>query len=412
MRRRRLATGAWALAVGWLPFALVTTALYDGAFSTILGVGSVVVTFASVGLVLCRKAPGNAIGPLFLSLAVLASLGILAEGYARLAFTHPDLDLPGALAAAVWANAAQSSPLVVVLVYTLLLFPDGTITPRGLRPLAYVAGVAAFAATAFSVFHPGPLFSIADVDNPIGIGGSVGRVLSFVGGAGYLVLLGVMLAAAGSLLRRFRRSTGTLRQQLKVLIVPVALLPTSFLLGDLVLFQVHARWAEVLWSVLFFVSATSLPLATGVAIVRYRLYGIDAVIRRTLVYATLVASLGVLYLLAIVAASGVSRAVTGQSGALAVTVSTLAVAALARPLQRRIQAGVDRRFFRSRYDAQATLTAFGDRLRDEVGLELVARELVVVADGAVRPAHASIWLRPVTFPERAGGTTERTWQPS
>ena len=407
MTRHRAAAAVWAVTIAYVAAVVTIDIVHPRSTVETLSISTVVLAFSTVGMVLCRQAPGNVIGPLFLGFgAMLVSSG-LAEAYARAALEPDGPHLPGAMAAAVYASAAQGSPVVALLVYTLLLFPDGAIASRRLRPLGYVAAVAALAATTYTLLQPGPLGSIDTIDNPIAAGGTAARVIGVVGTTGYLALVGVMLAAAGSLMVRFRRSTGVLRQQLKVLGAAAALLAGSFLTGALILFQVHAAWADAVWLVLFVVSTSALPVTTGVAIVRYRLYGIDAVIRRTLVYATLVACLGLLYLAAIVAASGVSRAITGQSGALAVTISTLAVAALARPLQRRIQAAVDRRFFRSRYDAQATVIAFGERLRDEVGLEMVARELVIVADGAVHPAHASLWLRPLEVPRRVGPKAPR-----
>jgi hypothetical protein len=143
-------------------------------------------------------------------------------------------------------------------------------------------------------------------------------------------------------------------------------------------------------------SITSVPVAIGFAVLKYRLYDIDIIINRTLVYGALSVTLVALYFASIVASQGVFLLLTGQRSTLAVVASTLAIAALFTPLRRRIQGFIDRRFYRRKYDAAKTLEEFGARLRDETDIETLSSNLVAVAREMVQPAHVSLWLRPDT----------------
>jgi hypothetical protein len=161
---------------------------------------------------------------------------------------------------------------------------------------------------------------------------------------------------------------------------------------QLVLWNVSARWASVAGLCLFAIGAVALPIATDIAILRCRLYEIDVIIRETLVYATRVAVLALVYLAGVYVIGSGLQAVTGQSGALAVTLSTLAVAAAFQPLRRRIQRVVDRRFYRNNYDAARTLAAFSGRLREQIDLDALDREILATVHETLRPSHANLWL--------------------
>jgi hypothetical protein len=201
-----------------------------------------------------------------------------------------------------------------------------------------------------------------------------------------------MVAAAIGQVRRFRGATGLLRQQLKWLVASTSLLGVTFGCA-IALWSISASWSGAVWTLLFTLSTASLPIATGVAILRYRLYDIDVLIRRTVTYAVLVVVLGACYLAGIWLLGGLLRSLTGASGAVAVTISTLAVLAAFQPLRARVQATVDRRFARQRYDAARALAALSSRLREHVELEAIEHDLLTLVDSTVQPRHASLWLR-------------------
>ena len=212
-------------------------------------------------------------------------------------------------------------------------------------------------------------------------------------GAGFMGLIALTLASSVSLVLRFRRSDRQVRQQVKWFLFAVGLLLLTAVLAGLVeLLGFQAP--EWLPDILFLVSLLSLPAATGVAILRYRLYDIDRVINQTVVYGLLTAALVGIYVGAVAGIGSAARALTGQeSNSLVIVVSTLAVAALFRPLRARFQTFIDLRFYRQRYDAAATLDGFSARLRDQVDLESLRGEIVAVVGTTMQPAHASLWLR-------------------
>jgi hypothetical protein len=224
------------------------------------------------------------------------------------------------------------------------------------------------------------------VPNPIGLAGLENPEKSTVGAVLFGLVVVSMVAAVVSLVIRFRRSRGDERQQLKWFACAGALLPL-LAISDIILLP------DVFIDLLFAVLTAFLPVAAGIAILRYRLYDIDALINRTLVYAALTLTLGVAYVGSVLLLQTALRPFTSGSD-IAVAVSTLAVVALFQPLRRRIQDWVDRRFYRSRYDAQRTLDEFSSRLREEVDLAQLEGQLVTAVERTIRPTHASLWLRP------------------
>jgi hypothetical protein len=238
---------------------------------------------------------------------------------------------------------------------------------------------------------PGPLElqRSSRIENPLGVAGGVPEVVSdvdiFIDG------VAVVLAAA-SVVVRFRRSRGAERQQLKwfalVGVVAAVCLSVAVLFGSAIRVHELEPVAVAGWLGGVALLGIGLPAATGIAILRHRLYDVDVVIRRTLVYGALTVALGATYL-ALVLLAGLA---VGRSG-FAVAVSTLAVAALFRPARARIQGAVDRRFYRHRYDAARTLEAFGTRLRDELDVDAVGVDLRAVVHATMQPAHVSLWLR-------------------
>ena len=225
----------------------------------------------------------------------------------------------------------------------------------------------------------------------------VGTALIVFPGNVFSALAAFAILAVASLLLRFRRGTGVERQQLKwfayasVLVVALMGINTAIDCNSLVRHVGTCRYpvlADAMWGLTF----AAPPVAMTLAILRYRLYDIDVLINRTVVYGATTATLLALYALTALVVQGILRPIT-QGDEIAVAVSTLATAALIQPVRRRIQSAVDRRFYRSRYDAARTLDAFGTRLRDEVDLDALRRDLLGVVRDTMEPAHASVWLR-------------------
>ncbi|MEA2134545.1 MAG: hypothetical protein QOC68_2454 [Solirubrobacteraceae bacterium] len=341
--------------------------------------------FATVGALVVARVPGNPIGPIFCLIGGILGVGDFVFQYAdRALFISPG-DLPGG-AAAAWLQNFGLPPSFGLLALALFLFPDGRLVSRRWRPALWlaIAGIA-LNATGYAL-RPGPLDApFASVSNPFGIAGTFGlmNTLSVLG----WMLMGasVGLAAVASSIR-LRRSHGLERAQLKWLAFAASITGAA-VVSDVVSYLVAAEGINELRNAVLGLGFALFPVAAGAAILRYRLYDIDLVIRRTLVYGALTATLATTYLGSVLL---VGLAV-GRSG-LAVAVSTLAVAALFRPALARIQAVVDRRFYRHRYDAARTLEAFSTRLRDEVDLEAVGAELRAAVLDTVQPAHLSLWL--------------------
>jgi hypothetical protein len=280
--------------------------------------------------------------------------------------------------------------------FTLLLFPSG-LPSRRWRPVLWVSIVAVALVTVTAALSPTLEAAGRRVANPIGIAAFPTDIEATVPFQVFIAVLGLGIAAATvSVLLRFRRSRGEERQQLKWFAYASALL--AFMLVVSALFP--ALEQSAVSEVLFGLVILGIPISCGIAITRYRLYDIDRVINRTLVYATLTALLVGIYIGAAVGFGALVRSLTGQeSNALVIAASTLAVAALFGPARRRIQGFIDRRFYRRKYDAAQTLEGFSSRLREQVDLEALSGELVGVVRETMQPAHVSLWLR-TPEPER------------
>jgi hypothetical protein len=280
-------------------------------------------------------------------------------------------------------------PALGLIVFLPLLFPDGRVPgPRWRVVLWGLVAVIGFM-TALAMVKPGPMNDDDDPDatawpdNPLGIE-AVESSFSTVEDVTALILLALLVATAASVIVRFRRSRGDERQQLKWMTYSVVVMVVSIALSPL--------FTGDLGDLLFAATIILVPVATAIAMFKYRLYEIDRVISRTLVYASLTVILGAAYAGLVLAGQAVFSSFAG-GGDLAIAGSTLVVAALFLPVRSRVQRFVDRRFYRGRYDAQRTLEAFGARLREQVDLETLTAELQAVVDETMQPAHASLWLR-------------------
>jgi hypothetical protein len=349
--------------------------------------------FMVVGAVIVAHRPGNAIGWIFSAIGLLSSAGVLGIEYAEYAYVTRPGSLPGAVVGAsiqwFWFPV-----LGLILVFTPLLFPTGRLLSARWRPVAVAAAAGIAAMTVLVALQPTIRLQNEEdytIRNPIGVagvpdpeqGGVVGAVLTGL-------LFGCIAAAVASVVLRFRRARGAERQQLKWFTYAAALMAVSFLLTGFLL------PAGPVTDVVFGLSIALVPAAAGIAILRYRLYDIDRLINRTLVYGLLTALLGGAYALVVLVLGQLFGGINAQPPSWAVAGATLAVAALFQPARRRIQAVVDRRFNRRKYDVAKTVEAFSRRLREEVDLDALSAELLGVVDQTMQPTKASLWLRPST----------------
>jgi hypothetical protein len=347
--------------------------------------------FMIVGALIVAHRPSNAIGWIFSAIGLLAFTALLAVEYATYAYVTRPGSLPGAILAAWYGSWPWYPAIALALIFTPLLFPTGRLLSPRWRPIAWLAGTTTAALMVLGAI--GPELDLATTDqgiaNPIGVAW-VKNSEETVDTTVSVLLLISGLAAAGSLVLRFRRSRGEERQQLKWFTYAVALLPLFVLPGTGV-------------TLLTAVPLVLLPAAVGIAILRYRLYDIDRLINRTLVYGLLSALLASVYAGTVLVLGQVFGGVGKDPSSWAVAGATLAVAALFQPARHRIQAVVDRRFNRRKYDAAKTVEAFSTRLRDELDLDTLSAELLAVVDQTMQPSQAWLWLRPSTGRQQHSG---------
>jgi hypothetical protein len=286
--------------------------------------------------------------------------------------------------------------------YAIMLFPDGRLPSRRWRPLAWLSGAVIVVLSVGVAVTPGPLQNLGGIRNPFEL-----ELPPWVEAAFYVVLPLLplcMLASVGSLVARYRRAVGEERQQIKWISFAASVVGVLYLIAmvSAFVFPSVAWLAEgwPLWLDLLAYAAlasfTGVPIAVGFAVLKYRLYDIDLLINRTLVYGSLTATLVALYLGGIVLLQRVFVVLAGESSTLAVVASTLLIAALFNPLRGRIQGFIDLRFYRRKYDARKTLEAFSAKLRDETDLDTLNAEVVGVVRETLQPSHVSLWLRPDT----------------
>jgi hypothetical protein len=395
-----MAALAWALwvltlvafaLVGWLNDLLVEAGRPDLAILTSDIPAYVLATLSAttVGALLASRRPRHPVGWLLLALGLPVALSGVATGYANYGLKAR----PGALPAADWAALYHGVSVLIALAalqFVLLLTPTGSLPSPRWRWWAWVAGIAALLSLAVSLVLPfeSPFEATA---NPLAVTGQPGPLLAFSNLTWLVTALGLPVAA-GSLVLRFRRARGVERQQLRWLVLAAALAASVLAVTVLALSVglLGATGDEVLLGWVSAVVLGLMPLATGAAILRYRLYDLDRIISRTVAYGLLTLLLGGGYVLVVLALGQL----LGRDSSLVVAAATLAVAAVFQPARRRIQGAVDRRFNRHRYDAARTIQGFSTRLREQVDLDALTSELLVVADQTMQPTRLSIWLRP------------------
>jgi hypothetical protein len=362
---------------GWIPWRDQTVTLLGAPVGVILA-----------GLIASRR-PENPYGWLWLCFGFGVTLVGFAQCYAAYALVVAPGSLPVPRAVGTVVAGVGFVVLITLLPLLLLLFPTGYPPSRLWRFLVWLVLIMGLVLLIGAPFVPGKS-GFAPIPNPLGVKGGAGEAISIIRPLVPLLFL-ANVPAFLSLVIRYRRASGVERQQIKWFAYACALLVSLIMLDSL-----GIDLPEIWNSVLTTVSGTAINVAVGIAILRYRLYEIDILINRTLVYGSLTAMLIALYFGAVVLLQSVFVAFTGEQSTFAVVASTLLIAALFNPLRRRIQSLIDRSFYRRKYDAAKTLEAFSLKLRDKTDLEALNDELVGVVRETMQPAHVSLWLPPDT----------------
>lgn len=354
----------------------------------------VLLAFATVGSLIASRRPQNPIGWLFCISTLLWALGSMLQEYT----THALITVPGSLPAGalmgVIGHWLTSIGFFLMLTFLLLLFPDGHLPSPRWRFLAWLIVVLLVVYSITFLLSPYPYANSAtdprlfSVRNPIGIG-PVHDLFDQLGGGIPILLFPTVLACIVAVILRFRRARGVERQQLKWFTYGLAISILMLIVIIVLIFTTVN--GDTSWP--FYLAVVCIPISAGIAMLRYRLYDIDVLINRTLIYGILTAMLALAYAISILILQYLLSSFT-EGSQLAIVGSTLVIAVLFQPLRRRIQRIIDRRFYRSKYDAARTLSAFSARLRSEVDLQELSEHLLAVVEETMQPTHVSLWLRP------------------
>ena len=345
-------------------------------------------TFPLVGALISTRHPSNPIGWIFCAIGLSQGLDTFDTAYASHALVSDPGSLPGGEVMAWLSNWTFAPGFGLLLTFSVLLFPDGHLPSARWRPVAWLSGFAIALVTLPVAIVSWPFRGPVLLGRAQRLGEQALSLAFSLQSVGVYLILGLGLAAALSVIIRFRTSSGSQRQQLKWFTYAAVVGVLTFV----VTFPLPVR--SVAGVMVAIVISPLIPVATGIAILRYRLYDIDSIVNRTLVYGSLTTILGAIYVLIVTLAGTVLH------GSDTVTaVATLTIAALFSPLRRRLQGLIDKRFYRRKYDAARTVDAFSARLLVEVGLDAIVTELLAVVHETMQPVHASLWLR-------TGGATD------
>ena len=417
--RRKVATWlAWSLCLLCVGLAVGALLLWLLNGRSLIGfvregdaaVAVLVVSFSVVGALIVSHRPENTIGWVFCTAALCQGLSEFGLEYATYALITRSGLLPLAAEMSWLAEWIWAPGLGLILVFLPILFPDGRPPSRRWRPVAWLGGL-----SIILIWVPISILIWPERGTTLLRDGETGEErpgwLLALAEAGFPLMLLAGLLAVISLFVRFHRARGSERQQIKWFASAAALtFAWIFVFEQLV--SAEGGVLEAIAAVSSLVLVPSIPIATGIAIFRYRLYDIDRIVNRALVYGFLTATLAAVYLGGVVVLQHLFRVLTGQESQLAVVAYTLAIAALFVPLRRRVQGFVDRRFYRRKYDAAKTLEAFSAKLRDETDLDRLGDEMVSVVRETMQPEHVSLWLRPsgrIGGEESGGEMRENLW---
>jgi hypothetical protein len=410
MSRRAASWLAWSLAALSLLMFVAAIALHvlarsldsSGQWNTLGTLGKVFgflpfLAFPLVGALVASRRPRNWVGWIMLTDGLLWTFGTVLDSYRVYGLARPG-SVPFLVPVYALSQWLWVPGVGLFAVYLILLFPDGRLPSRRWRPLTWFSGAVMALLSAGIVLYPGPLEGFEGVRNPFGLEQFPWIIDAFPVVLPLLPLC--ILASAVSLVLRYRRAGGEVREQIKWVAFAALFVGVLFVIdigASILLVPTSASGTEPQWLAFLdqvgFISFAGVPIAVGTAILKYRLYDIDVIINRALVYGPLSAILALIYFGGVVGMQAVFRALTGQESTLAVVASTLAIAALFNPLRRRVQAFVDRRFYRRKYDARKTLAAFNSRLREETDLDSLGDEVLGVVRETMQPEHVSLWLR-------------------
>ena len=362
----------------------------------------VLLAFATVGSLIASRRPDNPIGWLFCISTLLWALGNVLQEYTTYALIMVPGSLPAGALMGVIGHWIGGIGFFLMLTFLLLLFPNGHLPSPRWRFLAWLIAVLLALYSITFLLSPYPYANSAidlrleAVRNPIGIG-SANDLFDQLGGITPLLLFPTILACIVSVFLRFRRASGVERQQLKWFTYGMTLSILMIIIILILIFSTANGGSS--WP--FYLAVVCIPISAGIAMLRYRLYDIDVLINRTLIYGILTAVLALAYAISILVLQYLLSAFT-EGSQLAIVGSTLVIAVLFQPLRSHIQRIIDRRFYRSKYDAARTLSAFSARLRSEVDLQQLSEHLLTVVQETMQPTHVSLWLRPSEHDRKNG----------
>jgi hypothetical protein len=406
MKTQTAARLAWSLCAGCIAGICglaVLKVLNGGTDLWSMPLVAAPLTFAVIGALVATRQPRNPVGWQLLAVGVFLTANLASESYARYALLTAPGALPGGLYGA-WLGWTYAPIVTTLAIFLPLYFPTGRLLSPRWRPVLWLGVGFLVLAVAGNALWPGPqvwLPGSSPAPNPVVFLPTAKPLFDLLRNLAGLCLLLGLGGAIAALVVRFRRSRGIERQQLKWFTYAAALAPLPGFAYDNF---------PAISGLLRLVIYPLVPISVGVAILRYRLYEIDRIINRTLVYGTLTAVLGLGYAGAVLVLGQLSGGVGEGIPSWAVAGATLAVAALFQPARRRIQQVVDRRFNRRKYNMAKTIEAYSTRLRDQIDLDTLSTELLAVIDQTMEPTQASLWLRP--SPHGSSGTARGDARPT
>jgi hypothetical protein len=390
----RLAWSICALCVAGTIGGIVLAVLNGHSHLDDAATAVALLSYPVVGALIAARQPHNLVGWALCAVGLCFTLALAGDSYARYALLTAPGSLPGGVWVA-WAGTMSFAPIFLLVVVVLpLTFPTGRLLSPRWRLVAESGVAFMLLALVGNGLQPGivSVSGVGVVDNPVAVPVAWTPWLDRLISLGALLLIPCIAGAVAAVVVRFRRARGVERQQLKWCSYAAALLPLPFVVGDLP--ELGIDVPPVLVEVLFILVLSLLPLSVGIAMRRYRLYDIDRIINRTLVYGLLTALLGAVYAAVVLVLGQLFGGLGAKPPTWAVAGATLAVAALFQPARRRIQQAVDRRFNRRKYHAAKTIEAYSVRLRDQLDLDTLSAELLAVVDQTMEPTQVSLWLRP------------------